>query len=110
MEKNILIPSVDIFERENEYLLIAEMPGVSKNTLEIEIEKNTLKIKGAPDFEKGEWEPLYREFTDNYLFERTFTIGDDIDKDKIKAKIENGILALVLTKGEHAKPKKIEIQ
>lgn len=109
MEKNKFIPSVDIFERANEYLIVAEMPGVSKENLDIEIEKDTLKIKGTPEWPKGDWSPVYREFSDQYEFARTFSIGGDIDRDKIKAKIENGILALVLPKGEQAKPKKIEI-
>jgi len=110
MEKTIMIPTVDIFERDNEYYLIAEMPGVSKNTLDIEIEKNTLKIKGTPDWPHGEWDPVYQEFNDSYQFERTFSIGEDIDRDKIKAKIEHGVLAIALPKGEKAKPKKISIQ
>ncbi|HCL56575.1 MAG TPA: molecular chaperone Hsp20 [Spirochaetia bacterium] len=110
MEKRKFIPVVDIFERGNDYLLIAEIPGVSKETLEIEVEKNTLKIKGSPVWESGEWEAVYREFKDDYEFERSFEIGDDIDKDNIKAKIENGVLGLVLPKQEKAKPKKIEIQ
>jgi len=105
-----LIPAADIFEKENEYLLVAELPGVSKNTLEIEVENEELIIRGKPDWKKGEWNLSYGEFVDQYEFERVFSIGRDIDREKIKAGMENGILTLELPKAEEMKPRKIEIK
>ena len=108
--KRKLLPLADIIERENDFLLVSEFPGVSKDTLEIEIEKGILKIKGAPDFKTDEnWKTIYREFSDNYQFERSFELGNQVDTTNIKAKIENGVLVLVLPKSEEVKPRKIKI-
>jgi len=110
METRTYIPVADIYERAQDYLLVAELPGVDKDRLSIETEKNILKITGTPAFDSGEWKPVYREFEEDYRFERSFVMGEDIDREKIRAKIENGVLAVVLPKSEEAKPKKIQIQ
>jgi HSP20 family protein len=104
-----LLQAVDIYERPNDYLLLAEMPGVSKETLEIEFEKDLLKIKGTPDWQRGKWDLSYQEYPDDYVFERNIAVGHGIDREKVSAKIENGILALILPKSEAVKPKKISI-
>lgn len=105
-----LIPIVDIIEEENNFLLVAELPGVSKETLDIEVEKDTLKIQGKTAWELGNWQPVRREFVDDYVFERNFSIGNAIDRNKIEAKMEDGLLYLTLGKSEESKPRKIEIQ
>ncbi len=110
METKVYIPVADIYERQQDYLLVAELPGVSKENLVIETEKDSLKIKGTPSSFFGEKKTVYREFEEDFYFERSFLIGENIHKEKIKAKIENGILQVVLPKSEEAKPKKIVIQ
>lgn len=105
-----LIPLTNIIERDSDYLLTAELPGVSKDTLSVDVEKDVLKISGELAWHKEEkWKAVHREFFDDYRFEREFKIGRSIDKEKISAKIENGVLELLLPKSEESKPRKIEI-
>lgn len=104
-----IIPPVDIYETQNEVILIADIPGVSKENLKLDIDNDELSIKG-PFLEKdtgGEKlldECIYGEYY------RTFAIGDAIDKEKIAAKLENGVLTLTFPKLEKVKPRKINIE
>lgn len=109
-DEKYLIPLADIFETENEYTLKLEMPGVLKDNLEIVIDNNELKIKGITEKESSDkTEKKYSEFyLDNYF--RKFTVGNDIDRNRIDANLEDGILTLILHKSEEVKPKKIEIK
>jgi HSP20 family protein len=107
-EEKAYIPSVDIIEDANSVLLLADMPGVSKETLDIQIEKDTLQIRGKRDHSATR-EGAYVEMpVRNYY--RAFTLGDDIDRDAISATMNNGVLKIVLHKSERAKPRKIQIQ
>ncbi len=102
-------PATDIYETDNEYSLRVEMPGVSKNNLEIVLEKDELEIKGAVGNGLNEDEKLkYSEYSlHNYY--RKFRIGEDVDRNAIDAKLENGVLTLTLNKSEEVKPRRIEI-
>lgn len=105
----VLVPAVDIYETENEYSLKFDMPGVSKENLEITLHDNELEIRGGvARYTPTDKELKYSEFS---LFDyyRKFKIGDDVDQNGIKAVLSNGVLALVLQKHEEVKPKKIEI-
>jgi len=106
----VFCPPVDIYERENEIVLFADMPGVDPKTIDIMVEKNILSIRG----EVLEQPPIgfelnYREY-DSGDYQRSFTLSDTIDQNKIEAKYENGILKLRLPKAEKVKPKKIEVR
>ena len=108
--KNTLVPPVDIFEDADMVTLLADLPGVGKDDLEIQIDKDTLQIYGKiKRSAESEAERHYIEFPEKDFY-RAFTIGDEINKDKISASINNGVLKLVLPKSERIKPKKIEIQ
>jgi HSP20 family protein len=109
-DEKYLIPLADIFETENDYTLKLEMPGVIKDNLEIVIDNNELRIKGITEKnELSDKDTKYSEFTlDNYF--RKFIVGNDIDKNKIDANLEDGVLTIVLHKSEEVKPRKIEIK
>jgi HSP20 family protein len=100
-------PRIDIVETDNGYLLTADLPGVSKDQLEITIESGELSIIGHRDFQ-NEGEPLYRERRP-YGFRRVFELDHSIDSEKISASLENGVLRLDLPKTEEVKPRKIEV-
>lgn len=101
------IPFVDIFETPDSYILDADMPGVSKENLEITLDNNTLTISGKVDQTKGiKFE--YQEFELNN-YKRSFVVNEDVSTGKIEAKLENGVLNLVIPKSEKTKPRKIEI-
>lgn len=104
-----IVPPVDIYETDNDVILVADVPGVTKETLSLNIEQDELTIRGT--FEKKDNggdklidECIYGEY------HRTFTLGDLIDQGKIAAKLENGVLTLTLPKHERVKPRKIEIE
>lgn len=101
-------PNVNIFETKDGYVLQAEMPGVSKDGLEITLEANEITITGrrAPETVAGE--PLFRErHTADYR--RVFELDPAIDSAKISAKVEQGILTLTLPKSEQVKPRRITV-
>ncbi|MBN1501289.1 MAG: Hsp20/alpha crystallin family protein [Spirochaetes bacterium] len=105
-----VVPTVDIRETENEYVLFADMPGVGKDGVEIVIANEELEIKGKVDANilEDEKSALLREFKmDDYY--RKFTVGNNIDSEKVQAKMSNGVLELILPKKEELKPRKIEI-
>jgi HSP20 family protein len=102
-------PAVDIFENENEITVLADMPGVDGKNVDIDLRENTLTIQGRIDRQEGEEEAIvYREFNwGDYL--RQFTITDVIDRNKIRAKMDHGVLRLTLPKAEKVKPQKIRV-
>ncbi|MBN1521612.1 MAG: Hsp20/alpha crystallin family protein [Candidatus Aureabacteria bacterium] len=106
----VFTPKVDIWETEDDIHLIAEMPGVDEKNVDINLEDQTLTILGRvmPDEMEG-YEKVYSEYhVGNY--ERSFTVAQDIDRDKIKATMKQGVLTLVVPKSESAKPKRIEVK
>ena len=106
--KAYTIPLADIYETEELYSVKLEMPGVQKENLDIVIDDDELKITAASSIEENEKALKYAEF-DARNFSRSFKVGNDIDRNRIDAKLENGVLALTLHKSEAVKPKKIAI-
>jgi HSP20 family molecular chaperone IbpA len=103
------VPVTDIFETDEALRVVLEMPGVSRENVEVGIENNVLTISGRIDFSKYEGlQPLYTEYNiGNYT--RSFTISSDIEQDGIKAEVKDGVMTLVLPKPEKAKPRKIRV-
>jgi HSP20 family molecular chaperone IbpA len=105
----VFIPAVDILENTNEIIVLADMPGVESKSVDIDLKDNQLTITGKVDAPEGEKEmSLYKEFNWGDYF-RQFTLSNVIDQGKISAKMENGVLRLVLPKVEKAKPQKIKV-
>ncbi|MFZ0544230.1 MAG: Hsp20/alpha crystallin family protein [Candidatus Promineifilaceae bacterium] len=104
------VPRVDIYETENDVVLLADMPGVNENSVDITLEKNILTIKGYAEPQAPEGlEPAYSEYRfGNY--ERTFALSDEVDREKIEATVKNGVLRLVMPKAEIAKTRKITVK
>jgi HSP20 family protein len=109
-EECVITPPVDICETENEYVITADMPGVTRDRLEITLENNELSINGhVVTDEEREKNRKYAEYQ-MYNYCRSFTVGDGIDRSAITANLDNGVLTLTLPKSAHVKPRKIEIQ
>jgi len=103
-------PNVDIFETEEEIVLTTELPGVKEEDLDVMLENNILTISAKMNEEKFEdYELIYSEYRP-IKFERSFTISDEFDKDKMKATLKNGILNLTIPKAEKAVAKKIKVK
>jgi len=101
-------PVVDIYENEDEILLHADMPGVEKDKITVNVDNGTLTISGVRELEtKGvvTWE----EFG-NVEYKRNFSVPQTIDVGKVNAELKDGVLRLHLPKSEAAKPRQIEIK
>jgi len=107
-EESFVLPRVDIIETKDEYTLEAEMPGVSKDGLEINLDGHELVISGRRTPAAPAGELLFRESVP-HPFRRVFELDPTIDTAKIKAQMEHGILTLQLPKSERVKPRKIEV-
>lgn len=102
------VPLVDIYENDDEILLHAEMPGVRKDDITVNIDNGNLSLSGVRSIlhdGAADWE----EFGD-VEFQRAFSVPQSIDVNNVKAELKDGILALHLPKSEAAKPKTIKIE
>ncbi len=105
-EFETVIPTVDIYEQGNELVLKADMPGMEKKDIDISISDNFLTVSGERrKEEKVEKENYFRYERSHGSFYRRFELPTEIDADKIKAHLENGILEVRLPKSEEAKSK-----
>ncbi|MFA6505748.1 MAG: Hsp20/alpha crystallin family protein [Treponemataceae bacterium] len=108
-DKTVIVqPSCNIFEDEGVVRLSLEMPGVSREGIEVSVEKNELVIVGKASGKDAEGTYLIRERRRGE-FRKRFIIDETIDRDRIEANMSNGILSLTLNLKEAAKPRKIEI-
>lgn len=102
---------VNIVENEDRYTLTAEVPGMTEKDIDLEIEDGRMTLKGHVEesHEKEEEGYRMREFS-RQSFERSFRIGEGIDPENITAKLDKGILTVVLVKKEEAKPKTVKVE
>jgi len=107
-QERFLSPEVDIYEGHDEYVLKAEMPGVNKEGLELSLEGSVLTITGRRNSDVPKGTLLHGE-SQPYGFRRVFELDPAIDTEKIRAKIEQGVLVLNLPKAERVKPRKIMV-
>jgi HSP20 family protein len=98
------IPAVNITEQKDDYLVSLAAPGLKKDDFHIDVDGNMLTISCEKEENKEEKDIRYNRREYSYSsFERSFTLPDEVNKDKIDAKYEDGILKLVLPKKEEAK-------
>ena len=103
-------PAVDIFETKDELIVVADMPGVPPDGLNIHLEGDQLSIEGRVRPEEYEGlKPLHVEYGVGGYFRR-FTLGEMIDRDAIKAQLKNGVLVLKLPKAERARARRIAVE
>ena len=107
-EREYVSPEVSIYETKEGYVLEAEMPGVSKEGLEITLEGSEITIMGHRHNEAAMGAPLFRERT-LVDYRRVFELDPAIDTAKIDAKMNQGVLTLALPKSEKVQPRKIAV-
>ena len=106
-EERFVVPSVDITETRDEFLLQADMPGVTKKSLEVLIEGHELTIMGRrPPAKPSQY--LHRE-SNSAAFRRSFVLDPMIDGSRVTAQIDNGVLSVRLPKAEAVKPRKVAV-
>ncbi|NOR42433.1 MAG: Hsp20 family protein [Gammaproteobacteria bacterium] len=104
-------PSVDISENDKAFTLLADIPGVNPDNIDISMEKGVLTIKGERNAESVEEGENYRRVErQNGQFYRRFTLPDSADADKIEAKSEHGVLRITIPKQEVAVSRRIEVK
>ena len=103
------VPQVDIYETKDGLWLWADMPGVDEESLNVHLDNGVLTIEGQVDVKQYEdMDPLYTEYNvGNYV--RRFTLSNDVDSDRIVARMQHGVLSLEIPKAERAKPRRIAI-
>jgi HSP20 family protein len=104
------LPNVDIYETPEELVLLADMPGVGSEGVDVQLEGDELTIEGRvkPEDYAG-LKPLYVEYGVGGFYRR-FTLGEAIDRDGIRAQLRNGVLTLRLPKAERARARRIAVQ
>ena len=103
------LPPTDIFETDQALTVVLEMPGVSKESVEVGVDNDVITIPGRIDSSKYEGlQPLYTEYNiGNYS--RSFQISSKIEQEGIKAELKDGVMTLVLPKAEKALPRRISV-
>ncbi len=110
-DRRTYAPNVDILETAEEYLVLADMPGVAPNAIDIQYEQGVLTMHGRVEPRQDEDQTAYllREYGVGDYY-RSFRLGEGIDADKIEARLKDGVMELRLPKSESIKPRKIAVK
>ena len=106
-QERYVTPPVDIYETAEGLVVKADLPGVAKDGLDVQVENNLLTIR-AQASHAAPGDLLYREYELAHFF-RQFELTDRVDQQKISADLKNGVLTLSLPKAEEAKPRRIDV-
>lgn len=104
-------PAVNLKEEDNEYILTAELPGMELKDIEVDVDKDTLTLKGEKKYEheetkEGRWHLYERSYG---TFERSFALPRAVEAEKVRAEFEDGVLTVHLPKRKEAMGRKVEI-
>ena len=99
---------MDAWRQGDEFVIEFDLPGVSKESVDLDVERNVLTVRAERVARNGDWEPLASERPKG-VFSRQLVLGDNLDLDRIEATYEEGVLRLVVPVAERAKPRKIQI-
>ncbi len=106
----VFLPPADVYETKDSIVVLAEMPGVPSDGVDITLERRVLTIRGrTAAAEHAGYQRVYNEYADGD-YERVFTLSENIDRDRIEARLRDGVLHLALPKAEAAKARKIELK
>jgi HSP20 family molecular chaperone IbpA len=109
-ECQCFVPRADIYEFDENIVVVLDMPGITENAIDITLEKNVLNVKGLAQMLDREGYSLAFAEYEAGDYERSFRISDAIDRDNIDATYKNGVLRLVVPKAEVAKTRKIAVK
>jgi HSP20 family protein len=102
-------PPVNVFQKGEDLVITAEIPGVKKEDLEISVKRNQLRISGKKEVEYGNEHSIHRKERSAGSFDRTFNLPLEIESDNVKAELQNGVLSLFLPRAEKDRAKTIQI-
>ncbi len=110
LETGTWIPAVDIYETDDDIVVKAEVPGVEKDQIGVEVKGGVLTLRGDRKHEKEVKEENYHRVERSYgTFLRSFTLPVSVDEEKVSARLTGGVLEIKLPKKAEAKPKQIRI-
>ncbi len=105
-----LLPPVDVIEDASGITLYADLPGVPKDKLSLQVESDTLTIEGEVALDVPQGMEASHVEVGLPRYRRVFTLSKELDPAKTQAKFEQGVLSLRIPKAEHAQPRRIEVQ
>ncbi|MFH1011913.1 MAG: Hsp20/alpha crystallin family protein, partial [bacterium] len=104
-------PAVDIAENDDNFQIVAELPGIRMDEVKISLEDHVLTVRGEKKHEVSENKRNYHRIERCYgQFQRSFTLPSSVNADKVKAEMDNGVLTISLPKAEEAKAREIPIK
>jgi HSP20 family protein len=105
------VPAINILEREDAMVITADLPGLRAEDVEVTVEEGTLSIRGERKLEEAAEGETYHRVERLYgVFERTFTLPNSVDVEKIEARFNNGEMVLTMPKREESKPRSVKIK
>ena len=102
-------PPINIFQQQDNYILVAEIPGIKRDDINVEVHRNKVRISGEKKIDYGNDVSIHRRERLAGRFDRTFSTPFEIDAGNVKAEYRDGILALYLPRAEHEKPRSVKI-
>lgn len=108
--KRVFVPRADVYETQDTIFVVADMPGVNENSIDITLEKNLLTIHGFTQPQTREGLKLVYSECPEGDYRRVFLLSEEVDRDGIQATVKNGVLKLVLPKSPTARARKIAVK
>ena len=108
-ERRVVAPAVDIYEEDEALVIVADMPGATRDGVSAVVENGVLTIEGRVERPDSSEEVLYAEY-EPADYRRSFTLGESVSEEGITASLSNGVLTVRLPKAERARTRKIEVK
>lgn len=102
-------PPINVFRKGEDFVLIAEVPGVNKSDIEVQVKGRTVRISGGKSVEYPAGSAVHRRERSGGRFDRALSLPFEIDAEGVQAESHDGVLALLLTRAEHEKPRTIKV-
>jgi HSP20 family protein len=103
-------PPVNVFRKGDDYAIVAEVPGIQKSDLDLQVKGRTIRISGAKSIQYPEQASMHRRERLSGRFDRVLTLPVEIDADAVQAECHDGILVLLLPQAAHEKPRTIQVR
>lgn len=104
-----MVPPADIYETDDAYVVMLDMPGATKESISVNMDRSTLTIRGTAELLRYDDAKLHYNEIRGGVYERSFNLTEGIDRNSVEAHFENGVLTIKLLKKEEVKPRTIPI-
>jgi HSP20 family protein len=104
-----VFPPINAFQDDDNIVIIAEIPGINRDDIEVQVKNKQVRLTGKKNIDYGEKVSIHRRERDSGNFDRTVSVPFEINADAVKAEYNNGVLALFVPRAESEKPRVIAI-